>query len=191
MATAVVFSSDEMLERGFVSVQTYLESSYQPDVDYLDGFLEERNVGEWDHARIQAVLIGIFFQHEAEWGVQVAPEARLQVGATRYRVPDLMVLRAEDVGDAIVTRPPLLCVEVLSQRDTFRSMERRIEEYIRMGVANVWAIDPASREIFVYGGGQRQWLEVPELVIEGTPVRIRVEQIFAALPKPKTFAERD
>jgi len=191
MATAAVLSSEAARAHEFVSVQTYLESSYEPDCDYLNGRLEKRNVGEWDHARVQTMLAGIFLQHEIDWEIRVVVEARLQVGAARFRVPDVMVVRAEDAGDAIVTKAPLLCVEVLSPRDTFRSMERRIEDYIRMGVANVWALDSESREIFVYGGGQRQWLEGPELAIEGTPVRIGVEQVFAALPKSKKSAEMD
>ena len=30
----------------FVSVEEYLHSDPQPDVDYVDGVLEERNLGE-------------------------------------------------------------------------------------------------------------------------------------------------
>jgi len=36
-----------------VSVSEYLETSYRPDVDYVDGELLERNVGELDHSRLQ------------------------------------------------------------------------------------------------------------------------------------------
>jgi len=32
----------------FVSVREYLTTSYRPDCDYVDGRIEERNVGEYD-----------------------------------------------------------------------------------------------------------------------------------------------
>ena len=34
----------------------YLETSYRPDCDYLEGELLERNGGEWDHSRLQGLL---------------------------------------------------------------------------------------------------------------------------------------
>jgi hypothetical protein len=32
-----------------ISITEYLESSYRPDCDYVDGRLVDRNVGERDH----------------------------------------------------------------------------------------------------------------------------------------------
>lgn len=40
----------------YVSVSEYLETSYRPDCEYLEGDLLERNVGEWDHSRLQTLL---------------------------------------------------------------------------------------------------------------------------------------
>src|SRR6185437_6346576 len=39
-----------------VSLTEYLNTSYRPDCDYLDGELLERNAGEWDHSRLQMLL---------------------------------------------------------------------------------------------------------------------------------------
>ena len=36
-----------------VSVEQYLSSVYEPDCDYVDGELEDRNVGEKDHSKLQ------------------------------------------------------------------------------------------------------------------------------------------
>jgi hypothetical protein len=41
-----------------VPLREYLNTSYRPDCDYLEGELLERNVGEWDHARLQGLLSG-------------------------------------------------------------------------------------------------------------------------------------
>ncbi len=40
------------------TVPEYLATMYRPDRDYLEGELVERCVGEWDHSRLQALLIG-------------------------------------------------------------------------------------------------------------------------------------
>jgi hypothetical protein len=37
-----------------VPVEEYLSSSYRPDVEYIDGEIQERNVGEIEHARLIA-----------------------------------------------------------------------------------------------------------------------------------------
>src|SRR5437762_2335461 len=38
-----------------LSVENYLNTSYSPDMEYRDGVLVERNVGEKEHARLQAL----------------------------------------------------------------------------------------------------------------------------------------
>jgi hypothetical protein len=53
-----------------VSVSEYLANSYRPDRDYVDGQLLERNVGEWDHSRPQALLLKQLLPYEtapASW----------------------------------------------------------------------------------------------------------------------------
>ncbi|HEY0264213.1 MAG TPA: hypothetical protein VGC07_06800 [Granulicella sp.] len=44
----------------FIPVEEYLKATYRPDRDYIDGELQERNVGEQPHAHLQAILAGIF-----------------------------------------------------------------------------------------------------------------------------------
>ena len=56
-----------------VSVSEYLATSYRPDCDYLDGELLERNVGEWDHSRLQMLVSRYLSNREAEWGILVVP----------------------------------------------------------------------------------------------------------------------
>jgi hypothetical protein len=36
-----------------ISVEEYLSECYEPDCDYVDGRVEERNFGEWTHGRLQ------------------------------------------------------------------------------------------------------------------------------------------
>jgi Uma2 family endonuclease len=49
-----------------------------------------------------------------------------------------------EFGRRIVTRPPYLCVEILSPEDTAVETMEKVREYLQFGVAWVWVIDPVS-----------------------------------------------
>src|SRR5665213_2917657 len=85
--------SAEELVPATLTEQEYLHRTFRPDCDFLDGRTEERNVGEFEHSRVQHILDRIFGNHERERHVFTAPECRLQAASGRYRVPDVMVLR--------------------------------------------------------------------------------------------------
>ena len=68
-----------MASSTLILVSEYLKSSYRPDCDYVDGRIEERNLGEHDHAALQAELIFWFGKHQQEWNIEVLPEQRVQV----------------------------------------------------------------------------------------------------------------
>src|SRR5580700_8732956 len=76
----------------YVPVEVYLRSSYEPDAEYVDGQIEERPMGEYDHSAWQEAICFWFRQHAQDWNVRVRPELRIQVAATRFRVPDVTVL---------------------------------------------------------------------------------------------------
>jgi hypothetical protein len=42
-------------------------ASYRPDREFVDGEIRERNVGKWEHARVQW-LLAAWFLHEKAWG---------------------------------------------------------------------------------------------------------------------------
>jgi hypothetical protein len=41
----------------YVPVEEYLRSSFKPDAEYIDGQIEERNVGENDHSAWQKAIV--------------------------------------------------------------------------------------------------------------------------------------
>src|SRR5271156_5470426 len=96
-----------------VPVEVYLRSSYEPDAEYVDGKIEERAAGEYDHASWQAAILTWFRQHKNEWNARALPELRVHVAATRFRVPDVTVLERSQPKEQIVTHPPLAVFEVL------------------------------------------------------------------------------
>jgi hypothetical protein len=57
-----------------ISVTEYLNTTYRPDRDYVDGEVLERNLGEYEHSRPQMRLILFFGTREKEWRIRVVPE---------------------------------------------------------------------------------------------------------------------
>ena len=82
-----------------IPVNEYLSTTYRPDRDYLDGELKERNVGEQPHAHVQGIIYAIFYNNRKTWGVRPLPEQRLQISSSRYRIPDICVIRNTDSKD--------------------------------------------------------------------------------------------
>ena len=111
-------------------------------------------------------------------------EARVQVAQTRFRVPDVCVLAAGLERERIIRHAPLLCIEVLSPRDRLNAMRKRVQEFLDMGVAEVWIFDPETRTAYVCSGD----LATPitehhsgTLRLAGTSIEIAVEAVFATL----------
>lgn len=168
-----------MASSTLVSVSEYLKNNYRPDCDYVDGKLEERNVGEHDHAALQAALILWFGQRQQEWNIEVLPEQRMQISATRFRVPDVCLVSLDQPVEQILTMPPLACIEILSPEDTMRRMQERIEDYRKFGVPNIWILDPGTKK--AYDCSSAGWLETTEFQITGTPIRLVLSELFAQI----------
>ena len=49
-----------MATSALISVAEYLSTSYRPDCDYVDGEVQERNLGEYDHGKPQGILCLLF-----------------------------------------------------------------------------------------------------------------------------------
>jgi Uma2 family endonuclease len=153
----------------------YLQTSFRPDREFIDGELLERNVGQWDHARVQWLLAGWFMNHEAEWGVIGSTDQRMQVAVNRIRIPDLVVLRP-GTQRPVLTEPPLLTIEILSPDDTYSDLEERCQDYLAMGVQSMWIVDPKSRTGRACTGNT--WTASDQLKVPGTPIFVELPTLF-------------
>ena len=156
----------------------YLKTNYRPDREYIDGELLERNVGKWEHARLQALLTAWFQSQERNWFVKVATEQRVQVSPTRVRIPDVILVRRGPQPEVIV-EPPVLAVEILSPDDTYTETQSRSADYLRMGVPCVWIVDPTSRTGRQCVGSA--WIESDTLVVPETAIQVNLQKLFANL----------
>lgn len=133
-----------------VSLEEYLSTSYDPDVEYVDGVLEERNVGDWLHSLVQRNLILALSRKYPH--VYAVPELRSQTRTTRYRLPDVCVLLAAPKTKYLLDAA-FVAVEILSEEDRMTKMMEKLEEYDQKGVPNIWMIDPRLQKISVYSNG--------------------------------------
>jgi Uma2 family endonuclease len=161
-----------------IPLHEYLGTSYRPDREYVDGEIRERNVGKYEHARIQALLILWFGTHEKNWDVQVVTEQRVQVAPTRVRIPDVALLARGPQPDVLVD-PPLLIIEILSPDDSYSDTQERARDYREMGVETVWIIDPKTRSGRMCSGAE--WVESSRLEVKRTPLYVNLPDLFSQL----------
>ena len=171
-----------MATGALISIEEYLHSDYSPDREYVDGEVQERNLGEYDHATLQHYLLFIFETNAVPWHIKARPELRLQVSEQRFRVPDVMVLRDDHPHEQIIRHTPLLCIEILSPEDRFGRTEEKIVDYLKMGVTSVWVIDPITRQGYqCTGWPMHDWRETKVLTVDGTPIQVDLEFLFQRL----------
>jgi Uma2 family endonuclease len=170
MATATLISPSE-----------YLATSYRPDRELIDGQLLERNVGEWDHSSLQMAAAGYFYIRRREWRIRVLPEQRVQVAPSRFRIPDVCVVLRDQEIEQILTKPPLICIEVLSKDDTLRDMQDRVDDFLDFGVPNIWILDQVKQRAYVCSRGVFREPEDGILEVANSPIRIPLADLFADL----------
>jgi len=150
-----------------VPVEVYLRSSYEPDAEYVDGEIEERPGGEYDHASWREAIKLWFRQHAQEWDVRVKPELRVQVAQTRFRVPDITVLDRNQPIEQIITHAPVAVFEVLSPEDTMRRMMRKLGDYAAMRIPQIWVIEAETKTYFRFVNGELHRASVFSLTEKG------------------------
>lgn len=144
-----------------ISVEDYLNTSYSPDCHFVSGMLVERHVGEKEQGRIQRALIRYLPRYRAD-GLETWPEQRIQITSDHYRVVDVCVTVGEPDAQ-IFTDPPLVCIEILSRRDTLDQLQEVIDDYARIGVPYSWIINPRKRVAYIGSSGGFE--KVPDRVL--------------------------
>lgn len=161
-----------------ISIDEYLNTSYEPDCDYVDGALQVRNLGKKHHSRFQTALASYFFVREKQLGIRGYTEQRIRLSPSRVRIPDFCVLRREQPDEDVIEVPPFICVEILSPDDSVSGMMERLEDYLAFGVPNVWLIDPRR---------ERSYLATSSGLIEAHDNILRTETPEIVVPITELF----
>ena len=168
-----------------ISISEYFSTDYEPDADYVDGMIEERNLGELDHAKLQRVILLLLSTEESEVYFECVPELRVRVSDQRVRIPDVCLIRSTAPEEQVLLTPPLLCIEVLSPKDTMPRTMVRVRDFLGMGVPEVWIFDPARRTVHLCTSSAVTLRTSGMLQVVETPVNLSIEDVFAALDKKR------
>ena len=170
-----------MATNTLIPVSEYLRTSYSPDCDYVDGEVQERNLGELDHSDLQLRFLELLSTPANKTYLRANPEVRVQVAPARFRVPDVCIRRVPALREQVIRTPPLLCIEILSPEDRASKIRERVRDYLEMGVPQVWVVDPALRSVAVCAGSSTVEYTSGELKIPEIPVVLEIAEIFKVL----------
>ena len=129
-----------------VPVDEYLNTTYDPDVDFVDGVLVERKMGVYLHSRVQSNII--FTLRSKYPRLEVLPEMRSKITSTRFRVSDVTVLYSPP-ETRFLDEPANIAIEILSEGDDMSRMVEKLDEYAAKGVPDIWVMDPRRRTLHV------------------------------------------
>ena len=163
-----------------VPVEVYLSSSYEPDAEYVGGVIEERPMGEWNHADWQAAILEFFRSRRREWNVRAAAELRIQVSAGNFRVPDVTVTDRNLPVEQVITHPPIAVFEILSPEDSLSRMMTKLGEYEQMGIQTILVLDPNGRN-YRYSGGKLEPLPAEPFDLPNSLCRFDLAEIVKLL----------
>jgi Uma2 family endonuclease len=96
-------------------------------------------------------------------------------------VPDLCVTAGPKPDEQVFTKPPFLCVEILSPEDRTERVQERISNYLDLGVRFVWLISPEARKAWVYTPDRFYEVKDGKLRTEGPDIEVPLEEIFSEL----------
>jgi Uma2 family endonuclease len=146
-----------------VPVEEYLRTTYEPDMEYVDGRLVERHVGEYFHSRMQALITHALGGRERVRRFRVFTAQRIRISAApRYRIPDICVKALPHTVTSILEQPDL-AIEVLSPHDLAGDMIEKFADYQQAGIPNIWIVDPYGKKVFELGSSGIQRVSVPIL----------------------------
>ncbi len=144
------------LPPSLVPLAEYLATSYDPDVEYVDGAIVERNVGEWLHSLIQSNLIYALSRKYPH--LFAVPELRSRTRETRYRLPDVSVL-LHVPETRFLLEAAHIAIEILSEDDRMTQVLEKLAEYEAAGIAHIWLVEPRLELLSVYSGGSLNRVE--------------------------------
>ena len=168
-----------------ISLDEYLSATYEPDMEFVNGVLVERNVGTQRHGRLQTIVASYLHRYRKAHRITVFTQTRLRLDENCHRIPDVMVLEIPYQTGKVVTDVPAITVEIKSPDDTFDYIFDKCLEYEALGVRNILVMDPDN---------QRAWLFEQNnfRVLPGTSVNLNLHsQVPLDFPFAEMFAELD
>jgi Uma2 family endonuclease len=160
-----------------ISVEEYLNTTYKPACDYIDGVLRQKSMPTWNHGLLQgrlSYLITLEFP-----GFVSGSEVTVQIRTGKFLVPDLVVQQSDRIQSPYPIEPVYLCVEILSPGDRMSETIAKCEDYLEWGVETTWIIDPDEKRAWEYRRGRR--LQEVRDNLNAGELSISFDELFAGL----------
>lgn len=160
----------------FVPLEEYLRSSWSPDAEYIDGQIEERNMGENEHSAWQEAICAWFRMQATTAGIRVRPALRVQVDQYCLQIPDVTLLDRNLAAEPYATHPPIAVFEILSPADSLSRMMKKLERYEKMGIRAILVLDPEG-PAYRFRSGSLEPLTERAFLLEGSQARFDLDEI--------------
>lgn len=140
-----------------------------PVCEWIDGTLVEKAVGQYE-SWIGAIVLGQFdrYLEERDAGMLLGEAGVLRILPDIGRAGDVTFVawtslpggKPHPRKNKVPEQVPDLIVEVLSESNTPREMERKRRDYFTAGVKHLWQIDPETQSARAYTGIE-SFTEIP------------------------------
>lgn len=165
-----------------VSVEEYLNTSYEQDMEFVDGELIARGMPTVPHSRLQKLLLFWFAQFEKDLGFETLQEVRTQIiERARYRIPDIMLCALPGPQGRICDLVPWAIIEVLSPDDSLAGTRDRFLDYQQIGVYSLVLMDPEKYIAYEFRDGSLIAQPFKTLGLPGGLVDFDTEALFEQL----------
>lgn len=164
-----------------LSQEQYRRVIFRPDAHFVDGRIIPRHLGDSVHGHTVSYVCCALQSTCNAIDLSTCISLRLQVCPSRIRVCDITILKAGTPYEAVPTIPPLLCVEILAPGQLPLEELDTLADYLRMGVQNLWLIDPLRRAAFTFDATGLHEADPTHLSIPNTPIHLDLTDAFAAI----------
>jgi Uma2 family endonuclease len=147
---------------GTATVQDCLEYGERiAPAELIDGTIVEKAVGYREGELTVKLLVdlGIHIRSSGAGGILNGLDAQMRVEGGNVRLPDITYVtseRAPTRDEPVPELSPDLIVEVLSESNTTREIDRKLREFFDGGTRLAWVIDRRKQLVTIYRGGMEQ-----------------------------------
>jgi Uma2 family endonuclease len=131
--------------------------------ELVDGVLVEKAMGLRESLLAGALITMLrSFVIPRNLGIVTAPDGTIKLLPGLLRIPDVAFFSWGRLpggrlpSEAVPELAPDLAIEVLSEGNTKREMEKKRKEYFAARVDVVWEVDPKKRSVTVYERGKKK-----------------------------------
>ena len=93
----------------------------------------------------------------------------------------ISLLHAAAPREPVTLTPPLLCLEILSPEDRLSRAQVILTDYLAMGVAHIWLVDPMRRAAYTYDTAGLHIANPTRLSVPETRILLDLTGPFEAL----------